>query len=437
VANPSDAEGMKILSARRRDEVTLLRNIETWHAGVVAIDDFHRLERTLQTYLADYLKDLADREQFDRKLIIVGIPQTGQTLVDLAFDLATRIDIYSLGKVRDETVVRMIEIGEQALNIEFLRKTDIARAASGSLNIAQLLCFNLAAEAGIQETQTRLVRIEADVRSAVSSVLQQMALKFGTLVRTLASLGNKRDTTCIEILQELALSADGFLSLQHLRDTRPDLSAGIDRFVKNEYMKVFYHKLPNAEQHLLYDAMTPALIIDDPQLTFFLLQTPPSALLKSAGKIHGAARSHVFICYSHADSLWLKRLRVHLKPIERDGTIDLWDDSKIRAGAVWRDDIAKAIDLAKVALLLVSADFLASDFIAENELPPLLDAAVKDGLVVIPIILSPSRFAHIQTLKQFQTANPPDLPLLMMKKVDQEELFVKVSQMIEDALSAG
>jgi hypothetical protein len=41
-------------------------------------------------HIADYLKDLADRELEDRKLIIVGIPRTGQRLVDLAFDLATR-----------------------------------------------------------------------------------------------------------------------------------------------------------------------------------------------------------------------------------------------------------------------------------------------------------------------------------------------------------
>lgn len=428
------SQPFQLLSARRRDEVKRLEDLERWHDGVVAVDDFHRLDSGVKTYLADYLKDLADRELADRKLIIVGIPRTGQILVDLAFDLATRIDVYTLGKVRDETVIRMIEIGEQALNIEFVRKTDIARAASGSLNIAQLLCFHLAAEAGVQGTQSKARRVESDVRSAVSNVLQQIALKFGNLVRTFASLGNKRDVTCIEILQELARTEDGFLSLPHLRDMRPDLAPGIERFIKNEYMSVLHHKLPESQQHLLFDKTVPALIIDDPQLTFFLLQTPPSALLKSAGKIHGAARSRVFISYSHSDSEWLERLRIHLKPLEREGTIDLWDDTKIRAGVVWRDDIAKAIDMAKVAVLLVTADFLASDFIADNELPPLLAAAAKDGLVIIPIIVSPSRFASIESLDQFQSVNPPSQPLIGMTRNDQEELLVRVSEAIEDAL---
>jgi hypothetical protein len=428
------SQPIQLLSARRRTDAKRLEDVESWHNGVVAVDDFHRLDPSTQAYLADYLKDLADRELPDRKLIIVGIPQTGQVLVDLAFDLSTRIDVFTLGKVRDDSVLRMIETGERALNIEFNRKTDIARAASGSLNIAQLLCFHLAATSGVSGTQDTRKKIESEVRTAVSGVLQQLSLKFGTLVRTFASLGNKRDTTCIEILQELARTEDGFLSLPYLRDARPDLGPGIERFIKNDYMAVLYQKLPASEQHLLFDRTVPALIIDDPQLTFFLLQTPPSSLLKSAGKIHGAARSRVFISYSRSDSKWLERIRIHLKPLEREGRIDLWDDTKIEAGAVWRDDIAKALDMAKVAVLLVTADFLASEFIVENELPPLLAAAAKDGLVIIPVIVSPSRYANTEELGKFQAINPPSRPLSAMSKSEQEALLVKVSTVIEDAL---
>ena len=40
----------------------------------------------------------------------------------------------------------------------------------------------------------------------------------------------------------------------------------------------------------------------------------------------------VFVCYSHEDKKWLKRLQVHLKPMVRDGDIDLWDDTRIQPG---------------------------------------------------------------------------------------------------------
>lgn len=77
----------------------------------------------------------------------------------------------------------------------------------------------------------------------------------------------------------------------------------------------------------------------------------------------------VFVSYSHRDAKWLRRLQVHLKPLEQEDIIDLWADTKIPPGAVWQDKIQEALDTANVALVLVSADFLASDFIKKHELP--------------------------------------------------------------------
>jgi hypothetical protein len=142
----------------------------------------------------------------------------------------------------------------------------------------------------------------------------------------------------------------------------------------------------------------------------------------------------VFVSYSHCDESWLKRLRVHLKPLERDYALDIWDDSKFVAGSRWRDEINLAIQSAKVAVLLISADFLASDFIINNELPPLLDAARKDGAVIMPLIVSPSRFKSTKTIAQFQAVNDPLRPLITLPKAKQEEILVKMSEDIEKAL---
>ena len=87
-----------------------------------------------------------------------------------------------------------------------------------------------------------------------------------------------------------------------------------------------------------------------------------------------------------------------------------------------------------MAVLLVSADFLASEFINPNELPPLLSAAASEGVVILPIVLSPARFVEKKSLSQFQSVNPPSRPLNTMTKAKQEGVFLKVSQVIEDAL---
>ncbi len=149
------------------------------------------------------------------------------------------------------------------------------------------------------------------------------------------------------------------------------------------------------------------------------------------GRVTVPKRTTVFISYSHEDILWLERLRVHLKPLERDYALDIWDDREIQAGSKWFDEIERAIQSAKVALLIVSADFLASDFIASNELPPLLEAAKKDGAVIMPLIVSPSRFKSMKNLCQFKAINDPSRPLVNMTKGEQEEILVKVSEEIE------
>ena len=153
-----------------------------------------------------------------------------------------------------------------------------------------------------------------------------------------------------------------------------------------------------------------------------------------SGDFKVAGRTKVFISYSHCDTSWLDRLRVHLKPLERDYALDIWDDREIQPGSIWLDEIKRAIGLAKVALLLISADFLASDFIAKNELPPLLEAAKKEGAVIMPLIVSPSRFKSTKNLSQFQAFNDSARPLINMSKGEQEELLVKASDEIERVL---
>jgi eukaryotic-like serine/threonine-protein kinase len=144
-------------------------------------------------------------------------------------------------------------------------------------------------------------------------------------------------------------------------------------------------------------------------------------------------RSKVLVSYSHADKMWLQRLQVHLKPIEREDKIEFWDDTKIRVGARWEEEIKEAIAAAKVAVLLVSANFIASDFITDNELPPLLTASEKEGTMIISIIVSPCMFEQTR-LSRFQPFNAPSNPLSSMKRYQQEELFVKVAETIKHAL---
>ena len=145
-------------------------------------------------------------------------------------------------------------------------------------------------------------------------------------------------------------------------------------------------------------------------------------------------RNKLFISYSHKDKKWLERVRVHLRPLERDHDIEIWDDTKIQAGSDWEKEIKNAIQEAKVALLLVSADFIASDFIAKNELPPLLEAAKNEGACVIPLLLKPSRFAYTKSISMYQAVNSPENTLTGVNESEQEKILVDMTIAVESAL---
>jgi hypothetical protein len=120
--------------------------------------------------------------------------------------------------------------------------------------------------------------------------------------------------------------------------------------------------------------------------------------------------SFPFISYSQKDKKWLERLKTHLKPRIRNGKVDVWNDQRIQAGKEWRKEIDEALARAKVAVLMVSPHFLASDFIAENELPPLLEAAKRGSVKILWVPVSTAAYEET-SIYMYQAALAPSKPL--------------------------
>ena len=144
----------------------------------------------------------------------------------------------------------------------------------------------------------------------------------------------------------------------------------------------------------------------------------------------------IFVSYSHKDLVYLERVKVHLRPLERKGAVQLWSDTLILSGERWKEKIEVALDKAAIALLLVSADFMASEFIINNELQPLLKSAETKGTIIIPVVIKPCRFLREPTLSQFQSANDPINPLCKLSEYEQEDIYEKVAHRIELAIGS-
>ena len=140
-------------------------------------------------------------------------------------------------------------------------------------------------------------------------------------------------------------------------------------------------------------------------------------------------RDQVFISYSHKDKVWLEKLQTMLKPLIRSNKISLWDDTQIKAGAKWKNEITQALAAAKVAVLMVSSNFLASDFIAEQELPPLLNAAEQEGLTIIWVYLSACLYEESE-IGDYQAAHDTAEPLDTLPPGAQNQVWRTIGQAI-------
>src|SRR5947209_1275861 len=101
------------------------------------------------------------------------------------------------------------------------------------------------------------------------------------------------------------------------------------------------------------------------------------------------SRIEVFVCYAHEDETLRQGLEKQLRVLKRQGFIDIWHDRQILAGMEWEREIDKHLNTAQIILLLVSPDFIVSDYCYSIELQRAIERHERGEARVIPIILRP------------------------------------------------
>jgi hypothetical protein len=108
---------------------------------------------------------------------------------------------------------------------------------------------------------------------------------------------------------------------------------------------------------------------------------------------------NLFYSYSHADEALRDELEKHLKLLQRQQVIDTWHDRKISNGMEWDKVINKNLDTADIILMLISADFLASDYCWDIEIQRALQRHEEKSAVVIPVLLRPCDTGNADFMK--------------------------------------
>ena len=115
----------------------------------------------------------------------------------------------------------------------------------------------------------------------------------------------------------------------------------------------------------------------------------------------------VFISYSHKDEEWKDRLVSHLGVLKNQGFLEMWEDRQIKGGDDWLKEIEQAINKSQIAIIMISANFLTSEFILGKEVPELFRRKKKDNLLIMPLIVKPCAWETVDWLNPIQ-ARPKD-----------------------------
>jgi hypothetical protein len=305
-------------------------------AGLTVIDDFHRLDTNVQHVIADHLKLLADEERSDTKLIIIGINRVGDPLVTLAPDLNNRIDTIRLEANPDNLILKLIESGEDWLNIEFAVKPQLVRAATGSFCLAQMLCHETCIFSNVTEAQVLPRRVETSYQSVVYRVMEGLSRKFMNRAVLFAGgprLSREGRAPYLHVLRSLAESEEWSIALDREVARHPELRGSAGQIAEKGYLANFMSKHPELGDIVHYEPLTTRVTVEDPQFEFFLRNLAWNDFATRVGflNIRFSNRYDFALSFAGSDRAIAKRLFELLSTFELEVFYDENEQARILA----------------------------------------------------------------------------------------------------------
>ena len=435
----------------------------------VILDDFHVLNTEIRMRLGKKLKQLSDKVFKERKasttFILLGISTSPQALLFTSPDLSRRLGIYRMPPPQPSDLHGLIERGERKLTVEFSNSDRIVEDSKNSFFICQYLCSRICIDEGVSHTMDVLKPLNYRIEDVRQHLVQQLSEQYKPFLMSFVQNSGFKKAQWLPFIAIIVLISNvpNFeFTIAEIASRSGDLGKAINAVKARIAQAILSYGLDGSMGSILhYEENAEVLSIQDPIFRYYLNHMDIDGFIQSLGLseeerenifgfINGtkvlqpdrgsvqqeeSERTDIFISYSHKNRVWLEKLQTHLRPFTRNKDISLWVDTQIQAGMKWRSEIDKAIAAAKVAILLVSPEFLASDFIAENELPPLLKSAKQKGLTIIWIPISYSLYAETE-IAEFQAAHDPSTPLDSLENTEVNKALVNISIQIRDAFKA-
>ncbi|WP_459864655.1 TIR domain-containing protein, partial [Endothiovibrio diazotrophicus] len=139
------------------------------------------------------------------------------------------------------------------------------------------------------------------------------------------------------------------------------------------------------------------------------------------------ANRKIFISYAHEDISWAKTIKKSLSILSYKQDMEIWIDRAIETGERWEETIYTSIEHSSIAILLLSSDFLSSDFILRKELPRIFAEKERRYLKVFPILIRHCPYTLHEELSKFQFFNDPERPYSSLQHWEIEKELTKLA----------
>jgi len=274
IAEADLAQQVLLLSARKKDDVVFIRELSNQlPLGTVVIDDFHRLDDVAKKVLADLMKTLADDGVAHSKLIVLGIPNAGRSLISFGKDLANRIEVIPFEANPEYKVDELIEKGENALNVSLNIRKEIVYAAQGSFYIAQMLAYHTCVRAKLLSTATTYATTAESYESVKAHVMETLALSFHDTTIAFArgtKLRPEGRAPYLHLIYWLSLSKNWSINAQREADRHPEQRGSVSQVVTKGFLAALIDSSDDIQRVLHFDSSSSTLVVQDPQFVFYI-----------------------------------------------------------------------------------------------------------------------------------------------------------------------
>jgi hypothetical protein len=335
---PNGSGALKLSGRRRQDRELIAELPSIDRAGVVIIDDFHRLDETVRAGIADHLKFLADEEDSETKIVIVGINKAGESLINFAKDLSGRLDVIRFEANPVERLAQLVREGSQIMNIR-LPEGEIARSAYGSFHLTQLICHTACLSAAITAAQNTLQTITTPVSIVIEKVIDDLSMTFSESAMKFAMgprLSREGRAPYLHILKWLSTTPEWTLNLDREVAKYPELRNSVTQVVERGHLADFLQKNVDLGDLLHFDPRTHILAVEDPKFFFFIKHLTWGKFSELVGYLHTGftSRYDFALSFSGSERTLAKKLFDLLSDLEFSVFYDQNEQSRIMAADI-------------------------------------------------------------------------------------------------------